>query len=173
MKFNVLVKEVMRRNIKGIDVSDPIEKAARLMKKYRIGSVLVMSGKKVAGILSTRDIVYKHVAIGKGKLAKDIMSTNLIKISPDKTIEEAARLMASKKIEKLPVFDSDKLVGIITVNDILKVEPELFDILLERMKIGAVRSAAETEFAQCEVCGNYSDDVKEVDGVYTCAECRD
>ena len=172
MKFNVLVKEVMTKNIKSIDVSDPIENAAMLMKKYRVGSVLVMSGKKVVGILSTRDIVYKHTAMGKGKLAKDIMSKNLIKISPNKTIEEAARLMVSKSIEKLPVFDRDKLVGIITNNDILKVEPALFNILLERMKMGARRARAETDFAQCEVCGNYSDDVKEVDGVYTCAECR-
>ena len=154
MKFNVSVKEVMTRSIKSINASDPIGKAAKMMKKYRIGSVLVMSGNKAAGILSTRDIVYKHIAMGKGKTAKDIMSKNMIKISPDKTIEEAARLMVSKKIEKLPVFAKEKLVGIITNNDILKVEPALFDILLERMKMGA------------------SDDVREVDGVYTCAECR-
>jgi CBS domain-containing protein len=172
MKFNVLVKDVMARNIKSIDVSDSIEKAAKLMMEYRIGSVLVISGNKVAGILSTRDIVYKHVALGKGKLAKDIMSTNLIKISPDKTIEDAARLLASKKIEKLPVFDNDKLVGIITSNDILRIEPALFDILLEKMKMGAGRPATETDSTQCEVCGNYSDDVEEVNGVYKCEECR-
>lgn len=172
MKFNVFLKDVMTRNIKSIDVSDSIEKAAKLMMECRIGSVLVMSGNKVAGILSTRDIVYKHVALGKGKLAKDIMSTNLIKISPDKTIEDAARLLASKKIEKLPVFDNDKLVGIITSNDILRIEPALFGILLERMKMGAGRPTTETDSAQCEVCGNYSDDVEEVDGVYKCEECR-
>ena len=172
MKFNVLVKEVMTKNIKSTDVEDPIKKAAKIMKKHRIGSVLVMSGKKVVGILSTRDIVYKHTATEKGRVAKDIMSKDLVKISPNKTIEEAARLMVSKNIEKLPVFDRDRLVGIITNNDILGVEPALFDILLERMKMGAPRPRAETDFAQCEVCGNYSDAVKEEDGVYKCEECR-
>jgi len=172
MPIGIYVKDIMTKNIKSVDVSDSIERAARIMKQYRVGSVLVMSGKKAAGILSTRDIVYKHTATGKGKVAKDIMSRNLVKISPNKTIEEAARLIVSKKVEKLPVFDKDRLVGIITNNDILRVEPALFDILLERMKMGASRPRLETDFAQCEVCGNYSDDVKEVDGVYTCAECR-
>jgi predicted transcriptional regulator len=174
MKFNVLVKEVMAKSIRSINADDPIVKAAKLMKKYRVGSVLVMSGKKVVGILSTRDIVYKHTALCKGRIAKDIMSNDLVKISPNKTIEEAARLMVSKRIEKLPVFDKDKLLGIITNNDILKVEPALFDTLLERMKMGAPRTRTGAEgFIQCEACGNYSDDVKEIDGVYMCEECRD
>ncbi len=173
MKFNALVKDVMTKKIRSIGVSDPIKKAAMMMKKYKIGSVLVMSGGRVVGILSTRDIVYKHIASGKGKKAKDVMSKSLIKISPKKTIEHAARLMVSKRIEKLPVFDKDRLVGIITNNDILRVEPALFNILLERMKMGALRMREETGFSGCEVCGNYSDDVKEVDGVYKCEECRD
>jgi CBS domain-containing protein len=173
MKFNATVKDVMTKKIRSINVSDPIKKAAVMMKRHKIGSVLVMSKGKVVGILSTRDIVYKHIASGKGKKARDVMSKGLIKISPNKTIEYAARLMVSKRIEKLPVFDKDRLVGMITNNDILKVEPALFNILLERMKMGAPRVREETGFSECEVCGNYSDDVREVDGVYKCEECRD
>ena len=171
MKFKVLVEEVMKRNIISVGMDDSIEKAAKLMKKYRIGSVLVMGEKQLKGILTTRDIVYKSVASGKGKVAKDIMSKDVISISPKKTIEHAAKLMVEKKVEKLPVFEMNKLVGIITNTDILRIEPALFDILLERMKIGS-RGTTEPGFGQCEECGNYSDDIDEVDGIYKCGECR-
>ena len=60
----------------------------------------------------------------------------LVRVSPDKTIEEAARIMVEKGIEKLLVFEMDRLAGIITNNDILRIEPALVEIMLERLKFG-------------------------------------
>lgn len=173
MKLSVHVGEVMKTTVKSVDLNDSIEKAAKKMKDNRIGSVVVMGEKNVKGIITTRDIVYKHVALGKGKTAKDIMSKDLITVSPTTSIEEAARLMVKKGIEKLLVFDRGKMLGIITSTDILTIEPALFEILLERMKIdGGPIKEDQVEFTQCERCNNYSDDIDEVDGIYLCKECR-
>jgi CBS domain-containing protein len=137
MKYTVLVGEVMRTDVKKIDMGEPIEKAARIMKNENIGSVIVVGDKNIKGIVTATDIVYKHVADKKGKTVSDIMTKNPVTISPEKTIEEAAGLMVEKGIEKLLVFDKNKLVGIITNNDILRVEPALFNILLEQVKMGS------------------------------------
>jgi predicted transcriptional regulator len=172
MRLNILVGEIMTKNVKKVDVNDSIEKAAQVMRDEKIGSVVVMGEKNVKGIVTTMDIVYKHVAGKKGQNVGDIMSTNLIIVAPNVSIEEASRQMIKHNIEKLLVFDNNQLVGIITNNDVLKVEPALVEILLERQKIGAPRPPAETAITECESCGNYSDDIEEVNGVYMCAECR-
>jgi len=173
MKLTVNVGEVMKKEVKTVGMNDTLEKAAMVMKNNKIGSVVVMGEKKVKGILTTRDVVYKHVASGKGETVNDIMTKDLITISPTQTIENAARLMVNKSVEKLLVFDAGKLVGIITNTDILFIEPALFEILLERMKIGtgSIRED-QISFAQCENCGNYADDVEEIEGVYMCGDCK-
>lgn len=176
MKFKVRVGEVMRSEVRKLDMTEPIEKAAKIMKAENIGSVVVTGEKNIKGIVTMTDIVYKYVAGGKGKTLGDIMTKNPVTISPNMTIEDAARLMVKKDIEKLLVFDKNRLVGIITNNDILKVEPALFEILLERLRIaGAEDRSGLTEsddFIQCESCGTYSGSVKETDGRFLCDECR-
>jgi len=172
MKFNVLVGEVMTREIKRIDSGDTIEKVAKIMRDERIGSVIVMGEKSVKGIVTTRDVVYKHVASKHGSTVKDIMSTNLITIAPSATVEEAARIMIKNSIEKLPVFDRGRLVGIITTNDILRVEPAVVELLLEKFKLGSMKANEDEDIAECESCGNFSDDIQETDGSWLCADCR-
>ena len=175
MRFTALVGEVMRTDVKKGDMDESIEKAAQIMRDEHIGSVVVTGEKNVKGIVTTSDIVYKHVASGTGKMVKDIMSVNVVSIEPSRTIEEAANLMVGKNVEKLLVFDSGKLVGIITNNDVLRIEPALFEILLERMKIGRAGQQAENAEnpVECESCGNYSDSVEEIDGIYICSDCRE
>ena len=172
MKFNVLVGDAMTRTIKHVDMGDTVEKAAQVMRDNKIGSVVVMGDKNVKGIVTSMDIVYKYVAEKKGERVSDIMTTDPIKISPSQTIEEAARTMIKYKIEKLLVFDMDRLVGIISNNDIIRVEPALIEILLERLKMGAAKTPQGEEITECESCGNYADDIEEVNGEYVCAECR-
>ncbi len=174
MRFKVLVSEVMNRRVRTVKLNDTIKKAAGIMKKSGIGSVLVVEGRKVKGIITDRDIVFKFVALGRGKLAKDIMTRKIVTLSPKKTIEDAALLMAKKRIEKLPVIENGCVIGIITSTDILRIEPALFNILLEKMKIGGPsKFIQEADFGECEVCGNYSDDIKELDGRYMCKQCRE
>jgi len=172
MKLNVLVGDVMTKNIKHTDINESIEKAAQIMRDEKIGSVVVMGEKQVKGLVTTTDIVYKYVAGKHGQRVSDIMSKELITISPSETIEEAARRMVKHGIEKLLVFDKGNLVGIITNNDIVRVEPMLVEVLLERFKMGAARPPSDIEITECESCGNYSDNIEEVNGAYLCQECR-
>ena len=180
MKFKVRVGEIMKTEVRKLDMTEPIEKAAKIMKDENIGSVVVTGEKNIKGIVTMTDIVYKHVATGRGETLADIMTKNPITISPNRTIDEAARLMVSKDIEKLLVFDNNRLVGIITNNDILGVEPALFEILLERLRIGSKDTHEDTrgeldetdDFVQCESCGTYSGSVKERDGKFLCNECE-
>ena len=171
MRFNAIVGEVMKTDIKCVEPGESIEKAAQIMRTHKIGSVVVKD-KNVHGIVTTSDIVYKHVAEKKGHVVNDVMTTDLITISPSMSIEDAARLMVKKKIEKLLVFDKGKMVGIITNNDIISIEPALFEILLERIKMGGTPQSDMSDYAQCESCNNYSDSVEEIDGEYICGECK-
>lgn len=172
--MNVFVGDVMITHVITVNIEDNIEKAASIMKKGKIGSVVVMDGKDVRGMLSTSDIVYKYVAEGMHTAkVSEIMTRDLITITPERTIEEAARLMAQNKIERLPVFNNKKLIGIITSGDILKIEPALFEILLEKAKISnVVKNDNDVDIGECELCGNFTDDVEEHDGVYMCSECQ-
>ena len=172
MRFNVLVGEMMKTDIKSVTPDDSVEKAAKIMRDDNIGSVVVKIDSNVKGIVTTSDIVYKHVAENKGNAVKDIMTTDVISVSPRMNVEDAARLMVHKNVEKLLVFDKGKLVGIITNNDILSIEPALFEILLERIKMGGMPAGDTTEYGQCEACGNYDDSVGEVEGEYVCEECK-
>lgn len=172
MKLNVLVGDVMTKDVKYVDVSDPVEKAAQIMRDGKIGSVVAMGEKRVKGIVTTSDIVYKYVASKSGGRVVNVMTTDLVTIAPSETIEEAARRIVKYGVEKLLVFDNDRLVGVISHNDILRVEPALVEIMLEKMKMGAAPGRGDVPITECESCGNYSDDVEEVDGVYLCADCR-
>ena len=140
----------------------------------RIGSVIVMGEKNPKGIITSEDIVFKHVAEGRGEKASDIMTEKLITIGPDMTLERASELMAEKHIKKLPVLQLGKIIGIITASDISRIEPQLYENLLETMKMGGKREKTnERGFVECEQCGNYSDNVSEVNGRMICVECAE
>ena len=177
MKFQATVKEVMNTNVKSVDMDDDIKKAAEVMSKNRIGSVLVFGQKHLKGILTAEDIVNKHVAKGIGKKVSDIMTKNPHTITPEKTIEEASRLMSGRRIKKLPVVSGDRVVGIITASDVIRIEPALYEILLEQLRIERPEMQKlrkiHKEEQQCESCGNYSDDLKESGGQWLCGECME
>ncbi|MCD6381539.1 MAG: CBS domain-containing protein [Candidatus Aenigmarchaeota archaeon] len=174
MRLNTTVREVMIRRIKAVPITATIKDVADIMKRNKIGSVIVLDkNKKVVGIVTKSDIVFKYVLAGKKRL-KDVMSSKLIKISPNKMIEEAARKMVKYDVEQLLVYDKGKFVGIISASDILRVEPALFEILIENIRTkGPEYKSEESTFGICESCGNYSDDLKEVNGVWLCPECRE
>jgi len=115
---------VMTRNVKTITPDDTMENAAELMKKHRIGCLVVVRKDKPIGIVTERDITYKIVAGGKGGNTKvrEVMSKNLKTMEEDRSLLDAAKLMAAHVIRRLPVVKSGKLVGIVTIEDIMKSE---------------------------------------------------
>jgi CBS domain-containing protein len=94
---------------------------AQLMKKDDVGSIPICTDHQLMGIITDRDIVLKVVAAGKNTnniLAKDIMSTDIISVTTDQDVHEAANLMSKYQIRRLPVLEAGKLVGIVAIGDL-------------------------------------------------------
>jgi CBS domain-containing protein len=111
-----MIKEVVT-----IDGEESVAEACRIMGERHIGSLIVTSQGKPAGIFTERDLLSK-VVLKRLKLdeikVKDYMSAPLTFISPEFDLKEAARIMAQLKIRRLPVMKDEKLVGILTSSDI-------------------------------------------------------
>lgn len=97
--------------------------ALKLMSEKNMGSVVVMDQEKYRGIITERDysrkVVLKHKSSSDTTVA-DIMSTDLPIISPEDSIEYCMQLMSDKNIRYLPVFEKDKIIGIISMSDVVK-----------------------------------------------------
>lgn len=180
-KSRLLVKDVMTRNIIFISPKASIVEAARLMSENDIGGVLVMDERKPVGMLTERDVVRRVIAQGLNPLSvkvEEAMSTPIFFIDANAELSEAARLMATENIRRLPVMDEGKLVGILTTYDILTIAPELFDTLSilkapPKSKRSKSKSSGSEDFmiGWCDSCGEWCDDLREVDGQYLCSEC--
>jgi len=105
-----------------------VEDAVRLMNKYEIGCLVVVDNGEPVGIVTERDLLKRVLAESKelrNMKVVEIMSEPLVSVAPGVEIEEAAKLMFQKKIKKLPVVEKRKLVGLVTLTDILRIHPQL------------------------------------------------
>jgi len=102
----------------------PISEAARLMKSDDVGSLPILEGERLAGIVTDRDIVLQAVAEEKdprGMPVREVASRELVTIGPEEDLSEALRLMASHQVRRIPVVDEDsRLVGIVAQADIAR-----------------------------------------------------
>lgn len=124
------VKRVMARNLVTVDKQMTVQEVAKVMESKEVGSVLVLDkeGGEIAGIVTERDIVKKVVAKGvdgSSYMVKGIMSSPLLTIDSNKTIFEAGDYMDQKKVRHLAVTESGKVVGIISVRDL--INPSQYD----------------------------------------------
>jgi CBS domain-containing protein len=97
--------------------------ALLLMAEHRIGALLVMDGDHLAGIFSERD--YAREVVLKGRTSKtssvsEVMSTKLITVTCDHTVEECMNLMSGKRIRHLPVLEKGKVLGILSIGDLVQ-----------------------------------------------------
>ena len=119
----ILVKDIMTKPIIAVDSSATVNEAAKMMEKAKVGSVLIMEKDVPIGIMTDRDFAIKIAAHAYPihTKVKQVMSSPLIHVSPDDEVWIAADLMYSRKIRRLPVLDEDKLLGIITTTDLIKL----------------------------------------------------
>lgn len=126
----MIVQDVMVKDVKTIGGESSVQEAAEDMRKYKIGSLVVVKSSKLVGILTDRDLLDKIVAeaIDSSTIkVKDVMTKNVVMVTPDKDIGEAAELMMEKKIKKLPVVNGHQLVGIVTATDLCTAEPKIIE----------------------------------------------
>ncbi|MBN2331177.1 MAG: CBS domain-containing protein [Candidatus Aenigmarchaeota archaeon] len=130
----MIVKDIMQTDIEKVDASVNVKEAARRMSAKKIGCLLVVEDHKLLGIVTEDDIIKKVVVEGKTPhsiTVAEIMEREVVRISPDETIETAAEIMTQKKIKKLPVVGGKKLLGIITATDMVAAEPRMMEHLGE------------------------------------------
>ena len=120
------VKEVLRT--KGHDIwsvrSDAsVFDALKLMAEKNVGAVLVIDGEDLVGIMSERDYARKVILKGKmskSTLVRDIMTERVVCVRTDQTLEECMALMTDKRIRHLPVIEGGRLVGVISIGDVVR-----------------------------------------------------
>jgi CBS domain-containing protein len=115
----VTVESVMTKKALTIESNRTILEAAQLMSQKEVGDLIVVDNEVPIGIVTERDFVRRVVVRGTPSDSKvsDIMSKSLITISPDSSINAAARKMMQHSVRRLPVVKDHKLVGIIVVSD--------------------------------------------------------
>ncbi len=124
---DVMVKEVIKINE---DVTT--DEAARLMNKNEIGCLIVVKKGKVSGILTERDLLKRVVAEAKdaSKLrVRDVMTSPLVVAEPKMDLGEAVRLMFQMKIKKLPVVEDKRLIGLVSLTDIARFQPQMMVLI--------------------------------------------
>ena len=124
MKTGLRVIDAMTKRTISVKPSTTASRCAETMKKEHIGSIVVEHKGSVSGIISEQDLVYNIVAgnMDPNKVkVKDIMTKDVVTITPEKDITEAMLKMSNLNVRRLPVVEGQKLVGILTMKDILKI----------------------------------------------------
>jgi len=131
----IYVRDIMTRNVRSIDSHSSIADAAKAMVKWKIGALIITGGSSPVGIITEGDIS-RSVAKGieAGSTLIEFAKKKLITVSPDETLEAAAKTMADAGVKKLPVMDEGKLVGIVTQTDIVNSSFSLVTSLKEMVQ---------------------------------------
>ena len=119
--------------IHSISPNQKIFEALQLMADKDVGALLVLDGESIVGIISERDYARKVALEGKSSkecLVSEIMSSNVIYVEVDTTTDQCMALMINKKVRHLPVYDKGKLVGVISIGDVVNavIDEKEFEI---------------------------------------------
>ena len=131
------VEEVMVRQIVTVNEDYPIKDAARVMNKFEIGSLIVVSEGKAVGIITERDVLKRVVAESKNTKktkVKDVMTSPLVVVGPEIELEEAVKLIFQMKIKKLPVIEGERIVGLLSLTDVARFHPQIMKMLKQFVK---------------------------------------
>lgn len=134
LESNILVRDVMSKNIKVVREDTSLHEVIATMSKFDLDAVVVLEGKKPVGIITTKDALvrgFEHGLPPSSLTAKMVVSSPLKTIDDQETIEEAADKMRQAKIKHLPVTSKGRLVGMLTDWDIVFAVPSMLSALEE------------------------------------------
>lgn len=179
MKTGYKVIDAMTKKPIDVNPETTLQECSKLMANNHVGSLVIMENDGLKGIITEQDIVRKAVAIGlnteKTKVS-EIMVKELTVIEPEKDIYDALVLMKKLNIRQLPVVENNQMIGLLTLKDILKIEPQLFDLLVEKFELREaerkpIHRVIPTE-GICQACGEYAEKVHDVNGTLLCDKCK-
>lgn len=119
----MLVKDVMTADVVTVSPTTSVYAAAKIMAEEEVGSLVVTVGEKPVGVLTERDVVRRVVAAGlspRRTSVEDVMTSPVVVVGENTSLEEAVAIMASNRVRRLLVVRDEKLVGIVTVTDIVR-----------------------------------------------------
>jgi CBS domain-containing protein len=173
----IAVRDVMTRSPRTGEPGMSVMDAAGLMRDHKVGSLVIVEDGRPIGIVTERDFLYKVVAQNKqpSRMRVDeVMSAPVVTTTPDAKLQDAAKAMAELRLRRLPVIEGERLVGMLTENDILRLSPSLIEVTREWKSVsshGKSCSAEAVTEGYCDECGAFSDELREADGELLCPEC--
>ena len=121
-----IVRQLLERKpaaLFSVEPETPVLEAIRAMAEHGIGALLVMTDRRLVGIVSERDYARKVILLGRASAdtpVADIMSTPVITVQPNDTVQKCMQLMTDRHVRHLPVTDADKVLGMVSIGDLVK-----------------------------------------------------
>ncbi|HVS75804.1 MAG TPA: CBS domain-containing protein [Steroidobacteraceae bacterium] len=125
------------RALFSVEPEDPVLEAVRMMADHHVGALLVMRGNELAGIVSERDYARKVVLLGRSSAETpvwQIMSSPVITVSPENSVQDCMRLMTERRIRHLPVVEGGRVAGMISIGDLVKAVIEEQQQTIEQLE---------------------------------------
>lgn len=178
MKTGYKVYDCMTTKPISVSSDTSLHQCAKVMAKNHVGALVIKDDNQSKGLITEQDIVRKVLAKGINPLTKkvkDFMARKLLTVSPNDDIYDALIKMRDSNIRHLPVVNKGKMVGLLTLKDILKIEPSLFDLLVEKFELREEKRKPVDRIIQneaiCQACGAYSEDITKVKSSLLCERC--
>jgi CBS domain-containing protein len=181
MEVKMPVKEIMTGDVVTIDIKSDVQKLAKKMLDYNVGSIIITDKKQPVGIVTERDIVRKIVSRNlkpEDISMRELMTTPLITVNTEEDVTETMHKMVKMEIRRLPVVDKGKLVGIVTDTDLIAISAEMGSIFsdlikMHREKVFSMEVPQQINRGICEECGDNVDTLLLIDGKLLCESCRE
>jgi signal-transduction protein with cAMP-binding, CBS, and nucleotidyltransferase domain len=179
MKTGIRIADAMTEKPIYVDSTTNLEECSKIMANNHVGSLLVKEKGVLTGVVTEQDIVRKAIAVGldsKETPASNIMIEEMTTITTEKDIYDALVLMKKLNIRQLPVMEKERMVGLLTLKDILKIEPQLFDLLVEKFELREEsRKPIQRNIPSegiCQACGEYAEKMFAVKDSLLCGVCK-
>lgn len=184
-EIGVSVGDIMTREFVSVNPHTSLLECAKIMMKKRVGSLILEEKENLRGIITEKDIIWALTKKSQKELGKikcsDISPRKMTTIKPAADLMTALKLMQRSKFRRLPVVVKGKIVGLLTLKDILRIEPDLFDIACnknlleikeEKTKLKRKDFPGSSSFGICEECGQETM-LEKLDSRFLCADCVD
>jgi len=134
------IRDVLKNkgnNVISISADATVYKALELMAAENVGALLVMEGEQVVGIISEREYARKVILEGRSSLktaVEKIMVSKVLYITPDTSVEEGLALMSDRRCRHLPVLEGKKLVGMVSIGDLVNAHVAEKDFMIDQLE---------------------------------------